>query len=86
MKDRQPPSTGSGCAVQCSERVDRGGVEGNPMKSIPALAFLFMSSVAYAQTTGTPAPATLPPATNDGGGLEQRTGNPTPGLLGSCDL
>jgi hypothetical protein len=39
------------------------------MKSIPALAFLFVSSVAYAQTTGTPAPATPPPATDDGGGL-----------------
>ena len=39
------------------------------MKSILALAFLFVSSVAYAQTTGTPAPATPPPATDDGGGL-----------------
>jgi hypothetical protein len=39
------------------------------MKSIPAFAFLFVSSVAYAQTTGTPAPATSPPATDDAGGL-----------------
>jgi hypothetical protein len=39
------------------------------MKSIPALAFLFVSSIAYAQTTGPPAPTTPPPATDDGGGL-----------------
>jgi hypothetical protein len=69
VKDRQPPSTGSGCAIQCSEFVDLAGAEENPMKSIPALAFLFVSSVAYAQTTGTPAPTTPPPVTDDGGGL-----------------
>jgi hypothetical protein len=39
------------------------------MKSIPAFAFLLVSSVAYAQTTGTPAPTTPPPATDDGGWL-----------------
>ncbi len=39
------------------------------MKSIPAFAFLLVSSAAYAQTTGTPAHATPPPATDDGGGL-----------------
>jgi hypothetical protein len=69
VKDRQSPSTGSGCAIQCLEFVDLAGAEENPMKSIPALAFLFVSSVAYAQTTGTPAPTTPPPATDDGGGL-----------------
>lgn len=37
------------------------------MKRVFTLAFLFMSSVAYAQTT---APTTTaPPAANDGGGL-----------------
>ena len=39
------------------------------MKRILALAFLFVSSVAYAQTTATPAPTTPPPATDTGGGL-----------------
>jgi hypothetical protein len=37
------------------------------MKHISALAFLFVSSVAYAQTTGTPAPTT--PAADSGSGL-----------------
>ena len=69
MKNRQPPSTGSGCAIQRSEFVALVGAEENPMKNILALAFLFVSSVAYAQTTGTPAPATPPPATDDSGGL-----------------
>ncbi len=41
----------------------------SPMKRILALAFLFVSSVAYAQTTTTPAPTTPPPATDTGGGL-----------------
>jgi hypothetical protein len=39
------------------------------MKRAFALAFLFMSSVAYTQTTVTPAPTTPPPATDTGGGL-----------------
>jgi hypothetical protein len=69
VNDRQPPSTGSRYVINCSEFVDRAGAEENPMKSIPALAFLFLSSVAYAQTTGTPAPTTPPPAADDGGGL-----------------
>jgi hypothetical protein len=69
VNNRQPASTGSGCALQCSEFVDLAGAEENPMKSIPALAFLFVSSVAYAQTTGTPAPATSPPAAEAGDGL-----------------
>jgi LPXTG-motif cell wall-anchored protein len=43
--------------------------EENPMKRIFALAFLFVSSVAYAQTTTTPAPTTPPPAPDTGGGL-----------------
>ncbi len=38
------------------------------MKRVSALAFLFMCSVAYAQTAVTPAPATPPPAA-DGGGV-----------------
>jgi hypothetical protein len=37
--------------------------EENSMKRILALAFLFVSSVANAQTTTTPAPTTPPPAT-----------------------
>jgi hypothetical protein len=41
----------------------------NPVKRILALAFLFVSSVANAQTTTTPAPTTPPPATDTGGGL-----------------
>ena len=69
MKDRQPPSAGNGLAIEGSKSVYFAGSEENPMKSVPALAFLFVSSVAYAQTTGTPAPATPPPATDDGGGL-----------------
>jgi hypothetical protein len=69
MNIHQPPSTGNGCAIQCSEFVDFAGAEENPMKNIPALTFLFVSSVAHAQTTGTPAPTTPPPATEDGGGL-----------------
>ena len=43
--------------------------EENSMKRILALAFLFVSSVANAQTTTTPAPTTPPPATDAGGGL-----------------
>ena len=39
------------------------------MKRVSALAFLFVSSVAYAQTTGTPAPTTPPPATDSGSSL-----------------
>jgi drug/metabolite transporter (DMT)-like permease len=38
----------------------------NSMKRVFTLAFLFASSVAYAQTT---APTTAPPAANDGGGM-----------------
>ena len=41
----------------------------NPMKRVFALAFLFVSSIAFAQTTVTPAPTTPPPATDTGGGL-----------------
>ena len=37
------------------------------MKRVSALAFLFVSSVASAQTTVTPAPTTPPPATDSGG-------------------
>ena len=39
------------------------------MKRVLALAFLLVSSVANAQTTGTPAPTTVPPGTATGGGL-----------------
>jgi hypothetical protein len=37
------------------------------MKRVPALAFLFVSSAAYAQTTGTPAPTTPPLAADSSG-------------------
>jgi hypothetical protein len=37
------------------------------MKRVSALPFLLVSSVAYAQTTVTPAPATQPPAESSGG-------------------
>src|SRR4028119_684472 len=43
--------------------------EESPMKRVLALAFLFVSSAAYAQTTVTPAPTTPPPAPDAGGGL-----------------
>jgi drug/metabolite transporter (DMT)-like permease len=39
------------------------------MTRISALAFLLVSSVAHAQTTVTPAPATPPPAAESDGGM-----------------